>query len=206
MAMKFEHEPATPHHSRPRAYPASFARGAVALGVALLLSLPFESALAAPSASSRIGWQMASSDAEVDKAFALAKQSGKPVFLYWGAVWCPPCNQVQATLFSRPDFAERSRAFIPVYVDGDKPGAQKVASRFKVVGYPTMIIFKPDGTEITRLPGEVDPERYLLTLTAGLNAQVPVKELIRRGLSKQALKPEQWRLLAFYYWDTDEQQ
>lgn len=206
MAMKFGHELAATGDSHARVYPASLSRGAVALGVALMLSLPLESAVAAPSASSRIGWQMASSDTEVDKAFALAKRTGKPVFLYWGAVWCPPCNQVQATLFSRPDFAERSRAFVPVYVDGDKPGAQKVASRFKVVGYPTMIIFKPDGTEITRLPGEVDPERYLLTLTAGLNAQVPVKELIRRALAKQALTPEQWRLLAFYSWDTDEQQ
>ena len=142
MAMKFEHETATAGWSRSSANPTSFARGAAALGVALLLSLPLQSVLAAPSANSRIGWQMASSDAEVDKAFALAKQSGKPVFLYWGAVWCPPCNQVQATLFSRADFAERSRAFIPVYVDGDKPGAQKVAARFKVAGYPTMILFK----------------------------------------------------------------
>ncbi len=161
---------------------------------------------AVPTTKGGIEWQAASSDAEVDRAFALAKQSGKPVFLYWGAVWCPPCNQVKATLFSRPDFVERSRAFIPVYVDGDKPGAQKVASRFKVSGYPTMILFKPDGSEVTRLPGEVDPERYLLTLTAGLNAQVPVKDLIQRGLSKQALTPEQWRLLAYYSWDTDEQQ
>jgi hypothetical protein len=69
-----------------------------------------------------------------------------------------------------------------------------------------MILFKPDGTEITRLPGEVDPERYLLTLTTGLNAQVPVKDLVQRGLSGQPLSPEQWRLLAFYSWDTDEQQ
>lgn len=153
-----------------------------------------------------VAWQMASSDAEVHKAFELGRKSGKPIFLYWGAVWCPPCNQVQATLFSRPDFIERSQAFVPVYVDGDKAGAQKVASRFKVGGYPTMVIFKPDGTEVTRLPGEVDPERYLLTLTAGLNAQTPVKELVQRGLSKQPLTPEQWRLLAFYSWDTDEQQ
>ena len=161
---------------------------------------------AAPSSSSGIAWQKGASDAEVDKAFALGRQSGKPVFLYWGAVWCPPCNQVKATLFSRPDFVERSRAFIPVYVDGDKPGAQKVAARFKVQGYPTMILFKPDGTEITRLPGEVDPQRYLLTLTAGLDAQVPVKELVKKALAKQSLTPEQWRLLAFYSWDTDEQQ
>jgi thioredoxin-like negative regulator of GroEL len=159
-----------------------------------------------PSAVHAIEWKYAATDAEVDKAFALGKQLGKPVFLYWGAVWCPPCNQVKATLFSRPDFVERSHAFVSVYVDGDKPGAQKIAARFKVSGYPTMILFKPDGTEITRLPGEVDPQRYLLTLTAGMNAQVPVKDLVRRGLAGQPLTAEQWRLLAYYSWDTDEQQ
>lgn len=159
----------------------------------------------APSKSA-IAWQVASTDAEVDRAFALARQSGKPVFLYWGAVWCPPCNQVKATLFTRPDFVERTRAFVPVYVDGDKPGAQKIAARFKVSGYPTMVLFKPDGTEVTRLPGEVDPERYLLTLSAGMGAQVPVKELVRKALSHQQLTPEQWRLLAYYSWDTDQQQ
>ncbi|WP_048439524.1 thioredoxin family protein [Caenimonas sp. SL110] len=161
---------------------------------------------AAGFASSKIAWQQASSDVEVDRAFALGKKTGKPVFLYWGAVWCPPCNQVKATLFSRADFVERSRAFIPVYVDGDKPGAQKVAARFKVTGYPTMVLFKPDGTEITRLPGEVDPQRYLLTLTAGLEAELPVKDLLKKAFLNEPLTPEQWRLLAFYSWDTDEQQ
>src|SRR5207248_9753807 len=119
---------------------------------ALSLSLSLPAAAVAPDSKTGIAWQVASSDAEVDRAFALAKQTGKPLFLYWGAVWCPPCNQVKATLFNRPDFIERSRAFVPVYVDGDKPGAQKVAARFKVSGYPTMILLKPDGSEITRLP------------------------------------------------------
>src|SRR3569623_2561824 len=96
---------------------------------ALAVSLPVSAR--APDAHSAIAWQVVSSEAEVDRAFALASQSGKPVFLYWGAVWCPPCNQVKATLFNRPDFIERSRAFVPVYVDGDKPGAQQVAARFK---------------------------------------------------------------------------
>lgn len=155
---------------------------------------------------SGIAWQVASTDSDVDRAFALAKRTGKPVFLYWGAVWCPPCNQVRATLFSRPDFAERSRSFVPVYVDGDKPGAQKVAARFKVTGYPTMVLFKPDGGEITRLPGEVDPQRYLLALSAGLDAEVPVKELVRRAAAHEVLAPAQWQLLAYYSWDTDEQQ
>lgn len=158
------------------------------------------------SAAPAIAWQPGATDAEVNRAFAAARTAGKPVFLYWGAVWCPPCNQVKATLFSRPDFIDRSRAFVPVYVDGDKPGAQKVASRFHVEGYPTMVLFKPDGTEVTRLPGEVDPERYLLALSAALEAQVPVKELVRRALARQPLEAQQWRLLAFYSWDTDQDQ
>lgn len=168
-------------------------------------------ALLAPASSiasgglSSIDWQVASTDAEVDRAFALARSTHRPIFLYWGAIWCPPCNQVKATLFSRPDFVERSRSFVPVYVDGDKPGAQKIASRFKVSGYPTMVVFKPSGVELTRLPGEVDPERYLLTLDGALNAGAPVKELVRRGLSGEPLTPEQWRLLSLYSWDTDDQ-
>jgi thiol-disulfide isomerase/thioredoxin len=189
--------------SKPRHFRWSLV-AAACIAAATLSSLP--AAGGAPDTRAGIAWQVASSDAEVDRAFALAKQSGKPVFLYWGAVWCPPCNQVKATLFNRPDFIERSRAFVPVYVDGDKPGAQKVASRFKVSGYPTMILFKPDGSEITRLPGEVDPQRYLITLASALDAQVPVKDLVDRALGRQSLTSEQWRLLAFYSWETDHQQ
>jgi thiol-disulfide isomerase/thioredoxin len=188
----------------------SLTRRAVSAFAASLLAGALSIAGAGPAQAAtpagRIAWVTAASDAEVDRAFALARTEGKPVFLYWGAVWCPPCNQVKATLFDRPDFVERSRAFVAVYVDGDKPGAQKVASRFRVSGYPTMVLFKPDGTEVTRLPGEVDPERYLLTLTAGMEAQLPVKDLVMRAVAGQPLTPEQWRLLAYYSWDTDEQQ
>jgi thiol-disulfide isomerase/thioredoxin len=153
-----------------------------------------------------IAWRHASSDAEVDAAFALAKSESKPVFVYWGAKWCPPCNQVKATLFNRQDFIERSRAFVPVYVDGDSPGAQKLGARFKVSGYPTMVLFNPQGVEMTRLPGEVEPQRYTEVLTLGMNAQRPVKEVLAQARAGgQGLSANDWRLLAFYSWDTDQQ-
>lgn len=162
---------------------------------------------ATPSAN--VAWVVASNESDVDKAFARAKSEGKPLFLYWGAVWCPPCNQVKATLFSRPDFADAARAFIPVFVDGDKPGAQKVASRYSVGGYPTMVLFKPDGQELNRLPGEADPERYLTTLRDSIASAVPIKELLTQAKDKAksaALSAAQWRLLASYSWDTDDGQ
>jgi hypothetical protein len=46
---------------------------------------------------------------------------------------------VKATLFNRQDFIDRSRFFIPVYIDGDSSSAQRLGARFKVSGYPTMI-------------------------------------------------------------------
>jgi thiol-disulfide isomerase/thioredoxin len=163
---------------------------------------------AAPEhADAGIAWRQAANDAEVDAAFASARSENKPVFVYWGAKWCPPCNQVKATLFNRQDFIERSRAFVPVYVDGDSPGAQKIGARFKVSGYPTMVLFTPQGQEVTRLPGEVEPVRYTEVLTLGMNAARPVSAVLADALTRPAtLSANDWRLLAFYSWDTDHQQ
>jgi len=154
-----------------------------------------------------IAWKQAANDADVDAAFAQARADRKPVFVYWGAKWCPPCNQVKATLFNRMDFIERSRFFVPVYIDGDSPGAQKLGTRFKVRGYPTMVLFNSDGVELTRLPGEVDASLYTHVLTLGMSAQRPVKAVLadaKQGGSR--LTPNDWKLLAFYSWETDEQQ
>src|SRR5213075_1107692 len=34
-------------------------------------------------------------DGDVNAAFSAAKTSNKPVLLYWGAQWCPPCKQLK---------------------------------------------------------------------------------------------------------------
>jgi len=154
--------------------------------------------------------------ASLDAIFAKARADNKPVFLYWGAVWCPPCNQIKATVFKRPDFVERSKGFIPVYLDGDSPGAQKLGTQYKVRGYPTMVLFRPDGTELTRLPGEVDAAQYMQVLQWGLEASQPIKASLAAALasspdgsgsgSGSAVSAQAWRLLAYYAWDIDESQ
>ncbi|KVU68770.1 thioredoxin domain protein [Burkholderia ubonensis] len=147
-----------------------------------------------------IAWQQG----DVDAAFALAKRTGKPLLLYWGAVWCPSCNQVKSTVFSQQAFRARSSFFVPVYLDGDTESAQKVGERFKVHGYPTMILFRPDGTEVTRLPGEADLDRYMRALSLGMNAAHPVRQTLANALKGGApVTRDEWRMLADYSWETD---
>ena len=142
-------------------------------------------------------------DGDVDAAFAAAKAAPKPLFLYWGAEWCPPCAQIKSTIFNRREFQERSRLFVPVYLDGDTPSAQKQGERFGVVGYPTMILFRPDGTEITRLPGSVGVERYGRILDVALADARPVKEILAAATTGGDVSSNDWQLLAYYSWATD---
>jgi thioredoxin-related protein len=140
---------------------------------------------------------------DVDAAFAAAKSADKPIFLYWGAEWCPPCAQIKSTIFNTREFQERSRLFVPVYLDGDTPSAQRHGERFGVMGYPTMILFRSDGTEITRLPGGVDVARYATILDAALADGRPVSEILQAALGNGAVAPNDWQLLAYYSWGTD---
>lgn len=140
---------------------------------------------------------------DVDAAFAEAKASGKPIFLYWGAEWCPPCAQIKSTIFNKREFQERSKLFVPVYLDGDTPSAQRHGEHFGVVGYPTMILFRPDGTEITRLPGTVDITRYATILDVALADARPVAEILKAAASGGEVTTNDWRLLAYYSWATD---
>jgi thioredoxin-like negative regulator of GroEL len=164
---------------------------------------------AAAQAATRVAWLQAGTDADVDAAFVRARSEKRPLLLYWGAKWCPPCNHLSATLFNRRDFIERSRAFVPVYVDGDRPGAQKLGARFKVRGYPTMVLFDPQGRELSRLPGEADAPQVLALLQIGLARGRPIKAVLadaRDPARARALSADEWRLLAFHSWDTDEEQ
>src|SRR5262245_56443398 len=142
-------------------------------------------------------------DGDVEAAFAAAKAADKPLFLYWGAEWCPPCSQIKATIFNQREFQERSRLFVPVYLDGDTPSAQKHGETFGVVGYPTMILFRSDGREITRLPGGVDVERYATILDVALADARPVADLLEGVRRGDALSQNDWRLIAYHSWGTD---
>lgn len=143
-------------------------------------------------------------DASVDAAFAAAKAQNKPVLLYWGAVWCPPCQQLKSTVFSRPDFIEKTRLFVPVYLDGDEPGAQQAAERFRVTGYPTMVVLDAAGNEIQRIAGTMDLAQFANLLDTVLGDVQPVNAILDGAAAGRTLSAQECHRLAYNGWGLDE--
>ena len=145
------------------------------LGLAALIACASASALSAhDSRPGGVAWF----EGEVDAAFASAEHDHKPVFLYWSAVWCPPCQELKATIFKRRDFLDRLSLFVPVYLDGDSRGAQIWAERFHVSGYPTVVVLRPDRIEIERISGGMDLANYGAMLDLALGEVRGAAELL----------------------------
>jgi thiol-disulfide isomerase/thioredoxin len=160
------------------------------------------SAMAPKSATAavpEIAWYQGS----VESAFAAARAQNKPVFLYWGAQWCPPCHELKATVFSRPDFIEKLKLFIPVYLDGDDPGAQKWGDRFGVSGYPTVLVLRSDQGELARISGGMDLSQYAEALDLVLGDVRPVSAILvaLKAGGDPSLSRDDCRRLAYYGWD-----
>jgi len=142
---------------------------------------------------------------DVQTAFDTAKAENKPVFLYWGAVWCPPCYYLKTRVFHRPEFVAASKAFLALELDGDTERAQIWGEKFDVKGYPTVIVFNPAGEEIMRLTSGIDAEQYAGVLASAKARMTPIADVlaaVEDGGPATAAK-EDLDLLAFYAWDQD---
>ena len=139
-------------------------------------------------------------DGGVDAALAAAKRDHKPVLLYWGAVWCPPCNELKSQVFSRPRFAELIAPLIAVALDGDSEQAQLWGDRLKIGGYPTVLLLDSNGHELMRLATSVNIGEFETALTSALATGRPLNQVLDHALTAHATDDE-WRMLAYYNWE-----
>jgi protein disulfide-isomerase len=147
-----------------------------------------------------IAWR----EGDVADAFAEAKNLGRPVILYWGADWCPPCAQMKATLFKDASFIAETNKFVPVYLDGDSQGAQRWGERFGISGYPTVILLRPDGTEITRIANTTMASELPNLLRVAAQRTTSIEALLEKAAANTgSLSRDDWRVLAGFDWRND---
>lgn len=125
-------------------------------------------------------------DGSVDKAFESAKKTNKPIFLYWGAAWCPPCNEIKSQVFSKPEFAGLMKSVVSVYLDGDSEIAQVWGEKLHASDYPTMLLLDPKANELLRISSAVSYEDFAATLANALSQRTTISQLISRAIAGRA--------------------
>lgn len=99
------------------------------------------------------GWSV-----DLDKALEKAKAEKKSVLVeFTGSDWCPPCIAMRKNVFSKKEFVEAaSKKFILVELDfpkGDEKLSEKnqpLAEKYKIEGFPTVVLLDSEGKEFTR--------------------------------------------------------
>jgi hypothetical protein len=107
-------------------------------------------------------------------------------------------------VFKSPEFIERSKLFVPVYLDGDTENAQVYGEKFGVRGYPTMIVFDAEGGELTRIPGGIDLQAYANILDLTLDQASSASDLVADLMAgSDSLAARDCTLLAYFSWGQD---
>ncbi|MDE5455062.1 DUF255 domain-containing protein [Bradyrhizobium sp. CSA112] len=107
-----------------------------------------------------------------DDLFARAAAERRFVILDLEAVWCHWCHLMEKTTYANPEVKELLAAkYLPVRVDQD--ANPDLSSRYGDWGWPATIVFGPDGSEIAKIRGYIEPERMQALLKAIIDDPSP---------------------------------
>jgi thiol-disulfide isomerase/thioredoxin len=100
-------------------------------------------------------------DLSLDRARAAATKEGKQLILIdFYTVWCEPCKKLDQTTLKDEEVRDwLTREAVCLKVDAEKN--EVLAEEYRVNAYPTLILLRPDGTEIDHLVGYRDAKRFL---------------------------------------------
>lgn len=109
----------------------------------VVFSLILTAASISQAQAQEINWRHSPSQATAE-----ARRTGKPLLLYFSTDWCGPCQQMKRTTFKNSQVIGESNKWVMAYIDGDKQKAE--VQKYKVQGFPTMLLVKPNGAVVTR--------------------------------------------------------
>lgn len=125
------------------------------------------------------------------KAIAEAKKTKKPLLIDFYGIWCPPCNLYNETIFNSKEFATQSEKFVLLKLDADAEISWELKSKFKIGGYPTLLIAKVNGAgeleEVERIVGYYPPREFYSRLNQAYQHRNDSPELRWKGRLEELL-------------------
>ncbi len=123
---------------------------------------PPPTAAKAKSAQTGIRKTTATWGTDFDAAVARAKAEDRKVFMFFtGSDWCGSCQRLQKEILTQPEFSQyASEKLVLLEVDfpqrtplseAQKASNQALAQRYRIDGYPTIIVLGSDGNTVGRL-------------------------------------------------------
>jgi thiol:disulfide interchange protein len=100
-----------------------------------------------------------------DTALKQAAAENKFVVIDISASWCGYCRRMAREVYPDGEFVEFSRqqVFVRLFADTDPEGT-KLAEKFRVRGFPTIVVVNSEGVEVGRVVGARPAKRLIQDL------------------------------------------
>jgi thiol-disulfide isomerase/thioredoxin len=95
-----------------------------------------------------------------EEALAQAKASNKLVFIDFWTTWCGWCKRLNKDTFSDDTVVTEMKDIICISIDAESKTGKPIAERFKVKGYPALILLAADGTPEDSIGGYLPPDKF----------------------------------------------
>lgn len=119
------------------------------------------------------------SDLSFEAASKEAAKSGKIVLVDFYTTWCSPCKMLDKTTWTDVKVIQLlEQKTVALRIDAEKETA--LAAHYKIQAYPSVLLIKPDGTEIDRIVGYEPPGQFMDDFNAALSG----KDSISRARDK----------------------
>ena len=134
-----------------------------------------------------------------EEAKARADKERKPIFIDFFTTWCGPCRMLEQQTWKDPKAIEwLGRRTIPLKIDAEKE--ERLAGRYRVEAYPTLLFLKSDGMELDRIVGFIEAKEFIQEgegILSGKDALTRAREKLEAaGVNNPIARMEYARKLA----------